>query len=102
MSWFVFVVRLSSEFTVENRDRILAGMRRHEVGASNYFPPIHLQPFYVKQFGFREGDFPITESVAQRTIALPFHTRLSEREIDLVCQTLDVMVQREKFTIDRE
>ncbi len=101
MSWFVFVVRLSSEFTADHRDRILAGMRRHEVGVSNYFPPIHLQPFYMKRFGFHEGDFPITESVAQRTIALPFHTRLSEREIDLVCQTLDIMVQREKFTIDR-
>ncbi|MCC6907757.1 MAG: DegT/DnrJ/EryC1/StrS aminotransferase family protein [Phycisphaerales bacterium] len=101
MSWFVFVVRLSSEFHAENRDRILAGMRRHEVGVSNYFPPIHLQPFYMRQFGFSAGDFPITESVAQRTIALPFHTRLGEREIDLVCQTLEVMIQREKFTIDR-
>ncbi len=101
MSWFVFVVRLSSEFTAENRDRILAGMRRHEVGVSNYFPPIHLQPFYMRQFGYSDGDFPITESVAQRTIALPFHTRLREREIDLVCQTLEVMIQREKFTIDR-
>ncbi|MCL4196724.1 MAG: DegT/DnrJ/EryC1/StrS family aminotransferase [Phycisphaerales bacterium] len=101
MSWFVFVIRLSSEFHAENRDRIIAGMRRHEVGVSNYFPPIHLQPFYRSRFGFKEGDFPITESVSHRTLALPFHTRLSDREIDLVCQTLEVMVQREKFTIDR-
>ena len=101
MSWFVFVVRLSSDFTAEHRDRIVTGMRRHEVGTSNYFPPIHLQPFYRERFGFGEGDYPITESVSQRTIALPFHNRLRESEVDLVCQTLDVMIQREKHTLRR-
>lgn len=101
MSWFVFVIRLSSDFHAENRDRILTGMRRHEVGVSNYFPPIHLQPFYRSKFGYKDGDFPITESVAQRTLALPFHNRVADHEIDLVCQTLEVMIQREKFTIDR-
>src|SRR5690606_32172352 len=90
MSWFVFVVRLSSEYTCEERDRILAGMRRHEVGVSNYFPCIHLQPFYRQRFGFTEGMFPIAESVCQRTIALPFYTTISDREIDLVCQTLEL------------
>ncbi len=97
MSWFVFVVRLSSEFSEQQRDRILSGMLRHEVQVGTYFPPIHLQPFYREQFGFKPGDYPITESVSQRTIALPFHSRLTDREIDLVCQTLEVMIEREKF-----
>lgn len=98
MSWFVFVVRLSSEFNAEERDRIIDGMRRHEVGVSNYFPPIHLQPYFREMFRFTEGQFPITESVSHRTIALPFHGNMTEREIDLVCQTLEVMIQRETFS----
>ncbi len=97
MSWFVFVVRLASNFTQEDRDRIIEGMRRHDIGVSNYFPPIHLQPFYRERFGTKEGDFRITESVAQRTIALPFYPSLTEDEIDLVCQTLEVMIQRQTF-----
>lgn len=97
MSWFVFVVRLTSDFTQEDRDRIIEGMRRHDIGVSNYFPPIHLQPFYRERLGTKEGDFRITESVAQRTIALPFYPGLSEDEIDLVCQTLEVMIQRQTF-----
>lgn len=98
MSWFVFVIRLSSDFSAEERDRIIDGMRRHEVGVSNYFPPIHLQPYFRAMFDYEEGHFPITESVSHRTIALPFHGRLSDREIDLVCQTLEVMIQRETFS----
>jgi perosamine synthetase len=97
MSWFVYVVRLSDRFTTDDRDAIIAGLRRHEVGASNYFPPIPLQPFYRSRFGFKPGDFPVAESVSQRTLALPFYGRLSEREVDLVCQTLELMMARATF-----
>ena len=84
MSWFVFVVRLTGDrFTGaatdmgSDRDAILTYLRNHHIGCSNYFPPIHLQPFYMKDHGLKRGDFPITEYVADRTIALPFHTRLT-------------------------
>jgi perosamine synthetase len=95
MSWFVFVVRLAAGFTREERDRIIKGMRNHDIGAADYFPCIHLQPFYRQAYGFSEGDFPISESVSSRTIALPFFADLTDREIDLVGQTLEVMIGRE-------
>jgi len=94
MSWFVFVVRLTSDYSVDDRDRVIAGLHNHDIGAAPYFPCIHLQPHYRKKYGYAEGDFPIAESVSQRTIALPFHSSLGEREIDLVVQTLDLMINR--------
>ena len=97
MSWFVFVVRLTSMYGRAERDRILEGLRRHEVGCSNYFPCIHLQPFYRERFGFEKGDFPIAESISERTLALPFYNRLDETQIELVCHTLRVMLQREQL-----
>lgn len=97
MSWFVFVIRLSDQFTRDERDRIVEGMRRHDVGSAPYFPCIHLQPFYREKFGFKEGMFPIAERVAQRTLALPFYNSLSERDIDFVTQTLELMISRENL-----
>jgi dTDP-4-amino-4,6-dideoxygalactose transaminase len=97
MSWFVFVVRLSDQYGHTERDRIITGMRRHEVGASNYFPCIHLQPFYRERFGFKKGDFPIAESISERTIALPFFNRMDQTQVELVCHTLKVMIQREQL-----
>lgn len=97
MSWFVYVVRLSDRFTTDDRDSIIQGLRRHDVGAANYFPPVPLLPFYRTRFGHKPGDFPIAESVSQRTIALPFHTRLTERDVDIVCQTLELMMTRATF-----
>ncbi len=100
MSWFVYVVRLSDRFTRDDRDEIIEGLRRHEIGASNYFPPIPLLPFYRRQYGYKPGDFPMAESVSQRTLALPFFTRLTPREVDLVCQTLELMMTRVTFARD--
>ena len=97
MSWFVFVIRLASGYTAVERDRIILGMRRHEVGAANYFPCIHQQPLYRQRFSYENGSFPIAESISSRTIALPFHNHLHETELDLVVQTLKVMLQREQL-----
>lgn len=98
MSWFVYVVRLTDQFSADDRDTILEGLRRHEIGASNYFPPIPLLAPYRKAFGYKPGDFPVAESVSQRTIALPFYNRLTEREIDHVCDTLELMITRLTFS----
>ncbi len=85
---FVMVVRLSDDYTQADRDRILAELRRRGIGCNNYFTPIHLQPFYRARFGFKPGDFPVTEALAQRTVALPFFNGLSESQVDRVVETL--------------
>lgn len=84
MSWFVFVVRLSDDYTQEQRDGILHKLTQQGIGNNNYFTPIHLQRFYREQWGYKPGDFPITEALSARTIALPFHNRLSEGDVDHV------------------
>jgi len=88
VSWFVYVARLTDEFTVQQRDEVLAYLREHGIGCNNYFSPIHLQPFIVERLGCGPGDYPITERVAQRTIALPFCNTLTADEVDAVCRTL--------------
>lgn len=88
MSWFVYVPRLADQFTPADRDQVLAYLREHGIGCNNYFSPIHLQPFIVDQFGFKNGDFPITERISERTIALPFYNNLSQQEVETVCAAL--------------
>lgn len=97
MSWFVFIVRLNDTYGKAERNRIIEGMRRHEVGSAPYFPCIHLQPFYRERFGFSEGMFPIAESLSQRTLALPFYPGMSEKDVDFAASTLELMISRENL-----
>jgi perosamine synthetase len=94
INWFVFVVRLTDEFTAKQRDSVLEAMKKAGIQVSNYFPPVHLQPFMVEKFKFKPGDFPVTESVAKRTIALPFYNNLAKDEVAIVCKELKKILDK--------
>lgn len=87
-SWFVYVLLLSERFDRKERDRIMQGFKEAGIGCQRYFSPIHLQSFYAEMFGYRRGNFPVTEYIADRTLALPFFNRLTEEQIDEVVQNL--------------
>lgn len=88
MSWFVFVIQLQKHYSQQQRNTLLQKLVERGIQVSNYFPPVHLQPFMIEQFGYKSGDFPQTESVSQRTVALPFHNNLTAEEVKLVCREL--------------
>ncbi len=85
MSWFVYVVTLAEGI---ERDAVMRSLEEEGIPCRGYFSPIHLQPYIRKRFDTREGELPVTESVARRTIALPFHNNLRLDEIEYVVEAL--------------
>ena len=93
MSWFVYVITLEEGL---DRDVVMREMAKKGIPTRGYFSPMHLQPYIRDMLGTHEGMLPITESVAKRTIALPFHNNLREDEIDYVVENLADIVKRSK------
>jgi dTDP-4-amino-4,6-dideoxygalactose transaminase len=85
VSWFVYVVRLAPGI---DRDRLASALAEQGIPARPYFIPIHLQPYMVERFGYRQGDFPITEDLGRRGLALPFSSVMREEQVDRVCRAL--------------
>ncbi len=85
MSWFVYVVRFSPGI---NRDRVAQLLDESGIPARPYFLPIHLQPYMVDRFGFCRGDYPVTEDLGERSLALPFSGVMEEEQVERVCQVL--------------
>ena len=84
-SWFVYVVRLPRGV---DRDDTIRALRERGVDAKPYLPAIHLFSFYRERFGHREGEFPVCEDVAARSVALPFFPHLSESQVEQVTGSL--------------
>jgi dTDP-4-amino-4,6-dideoxygalactose transaminase len=84
-SWFVYVVRFAPDL---NRDDIARRLGERGIPARPYFLPIHLQPYMVERFGYQPGDFPVTEDLGRRSLALPFSGVMSEAQVELVCEDL--------------
>jgi perosamine synthetase len=85
MSWFVYVVRLPEQ---TNREALAERLEARGVPTRPYFTPIHLQPYVRERFGYRPGDFPVTEDLGRRSMALPFSGVLAEEDVEYVCREL--------------
>jgi len=86
----VYVVQLPPGV---DRDAAVVAMRERGVDTKPYLPAIHLLSFYRERFGHREGDFPVCEDVAARSLALPFFPALSDGEVEQVVEALTAVVR---------
>ena len=84
-SWFVFVVQLPREV---DRMKVISALSRVGIQSKPYLPAIHLMSFYRERFGHREGEFPVCEDVAARSLALPLYPGLGESEVGRVAEAL--------------
>jgi perosamine synthetase len=87
--WFVYVVQLPRGV---DRDAAVVAMRERGVDTKPYLPAIHLMSFYRERFGYSEGDFPVCEDVAARSLALPFYPELTEGEVEQVVESLGAVI----------
>lgn len=85
MSWFVYVITLAEGL---DRDAVIRRLAEQGIPARGYFAPIHTQPYIRARFGDLAGTLPVTEAIAPRTLALPFHNNLSEQQVDAVVDAL--------------
>jgi perosamine synthetase len=92
ISWFVYVVRLQEQIS---RDKVQATLAAHGIATGRYFAPIHLQPAWRSHPSAASASLPITESIARRTLALPFFNRIATSQQQLVATQLLNALQHE-------
>lgn len=85
MSWFVYVVRV---LPPADRNEVMRELSAAGIPCRPYFSPIHLQPFYREKFGYRRGNFPVTERLGDISLALPFSSVMTEDQVEQVCLAL--------------
>jgi perosamine synthetase len=85
MSWFVYVVRFEAKI---DRDVLAKRLGARGIPVRPYFLPIHLQPYMIERFGYRQGDFPVTEDLGRRGLALPFSGVMEEEQVEAVCSAI--------------
>jgi perosamine synthetase len=83
--WFVFVVQVPRG---RDRDEVVRALRGLGVQSKPYLPAIHLMSFYRETFGHREGEFPVCEDVAARSLALPFFPGMTDGQVERVAAAL--------------
>lgn len=92
-SYYKYPIRLSDNL---DRDKVALAMKS-EFGidtGSIYYPPCHLHPWYRKNFGTREGDFPVSETVLKKVLCLPMHVGITKETAQYVINSLSVCISK--------
>jgi perosamine synthetase len=90
-SYYKYPIRLTDNV---DRDKVAFGMKNQfgiDTG-SVYYPPCHLHPWYRKNFGTKEGDFPVSETVTKQILCLPIHVGISQETAQYVLDSLDACI----------
>ncbi|NYG45171.1 hypothetical protein GGD67_002629 [Bradyrhizobium sp. IAR9] len=87
VNWLLYLVHLGTRFTRSGRDAIIDDLRVAQVESAAYSQPLHLQRHYF-DVGYRRGDFLVAEKISDRALALPFHTHLTNKQIEFIVETM--------------
>lgn len=91
-SWNLFTIRLPLQRLKLTRPQVMDAMKARQVATSVSYESPHLTSLFRKQ-GWKAGDLPNTELIADTTLTLPLHAALSESDIDYVCAVLAAVLK---------
>jgi dTDP-4-amino-4,6-dideoxygalactose transaminase len=85
--YHLYAIEVSKEFGCDRKEFVNA-MHAENIGVQVHYVPLHYHPFFQGEFGYREGDFPETESVYQKIVSLPLFPEMSENDVQNVVQAV--------------
>ena len=94
ISWHLYTVQVDFAALGRSRSEVMQQLREKEVGTQVLYIPVHLQPFYRRNYGYQIGDFPIAESIYQHVLSLPLFPNLREDEIRKVIAAVKEVVSQ--------
>jgi dTDP-4-amino-4,6-dideoxygalactose transaminase len=92
-AWHLYVIQLELERLTLDRRQFIEALREKNIGTSVHFTPLHLHPFYRRNFGYRPGDFANASSVYERIVSLPIYPRMTAADVDDVIAAVRSIVE---------
>jgi UDP-4-amino-4,6-dideoxy-N-acetyl-beta-L-altrosamine transaminase len=84
----LYPIQIDLDQVSKNREQIFNKLRNDGIGVNVHYIPIHTQPYYQK-FGFKDGDFPDSESYYSKVISLPLTHVMEIKQQDKVIKSLE-------------
>jgi dTDP-4-amino-4,6-dideoxygalactose transaminase len=87
-AWHLYVPRLALDSLTVDRAEVIRRLAEAGIGTSVHFIPLHLHPWYQRDFGYRPGQFPVAEALFECSISLPIWPGMTKAQVTRVASTL--------------
>lgn len=95
-TWFVYVIKIKNKKI--NRDILIEKLENIGISTRPYLPSIHLFEFYKKKFGYKQGDFPISEEISNYSLALPLYIGLTKSDCRSIINEIEKLIVGRNFS----
>jgi UDP-4-amino-4,6-dideoxy-N-acetyl-beta-L-altrosamine transaminase len=92
-SWHLYTIRIRQETLKIDRDQFIKAMRAENIGVNVHYIPVHLHPYYQKNYGYKNGDFPVAEKVFDTIITLPLFPKMKKDDVKDVINAVKKIVE---------
>jgi perosamine synthetase len=86
-SWHLYVIK------IDNRDEVIEQLKEIGIGCSVHFIPVHKHLFYKEKYGYKNEDYPISNSVFERSLSLPIYPDMKDEEVEYVIKKVSEIVK---------
>jgi len=91
-AWHIYPIQIKGL----DKKEIFEGLQKMGIGVQVHYMPLHLHPFYKKEFGYKKGDFPIAEKYYERAITLPLFPKMTDNEVKKVISAVKILINFHK------
>lgn len=91
--WHLYIITLKQNMLKVDRNKIFEALRAENIGVNVHYIPVHLHPYYKEVFGYKEGDYPVSEMIYTKIITLPLFPRMTDDDTYDVINAIKKVVQ---------
>lgn len=95
-AYHLYVIRLNSRRLTIDRAQFIEKLKEYNIGASVHYIPLHLHPFYQKEYGYKRGDLPLTEEIYDGIVSLPLYPKMTDEDIKYVRDVVREIIQNHR------
>ena len=89
----LYVLRLVPAALRIGRDAFMDELKRHRIGASVHFIPLHQHPYYRDTFGYRPESLPVARELFERSVSLPLFSAMGDEQVDRVIEVVRALAR---------
>lgn len=90
--YHLYAIRLNSKSLSIDRAGLIEELKKLNIGTSVHYIPVHLHPFYQRQFGYRRGDLPKTEEIYDGLLSLPLYPAMDKNDVVFVAEAVNQLI----------
>ena len=91
-SYHLYTILINFEKLGKSRNTVMQELKNNKIGTQVLYIPIHLQPYYLEKYGFKNGDFPIAEKYYKNCLSIPIFPYLKDHEVDHVINKINSII----------